>query len=64
MPEAFFRALILAGLGDKERVLEQLDRMVPLGPQRMGTVLLYPEFDLIRADARLGGLRQRVGLPE
>jgi serine/threonine-protein kinase len=64
MPEAFFRALILAGLGDKERVLDQLDRMVPLGPQRMGTVLLYPEFDLIRADARLGGLRQRVGLPE
>ena len=62
--DAFFRAMIFAGLDDKERTLEALDRMVPLGPFRMGTVLGYPEFDLLRSDPRLKVLRGKVGLPE
>jgi serine/threonine-protein kinase len=62
--EPFFQAMIFAGLGDKERTLEAMDRMVPLGPRPMGSVLMYPEFDLLRGDPRLKVLREKVGLPE
>ena len=33
------RAVIFAGLGDKERALEALDRMSVVGPVRMGWIL-------------------------
>jgi Flp pilus assembly protein TadD len=58
------RALIFAGLGDKERTLNALEGMAVLGAQRVGTYLDYPEFDLLRGDPRVKALRQRVGLPE
>jgi tetratricopeptide (TPR) repeat protein len=60
----FTQALIFAGLGDKERTLEALDRMTVLGPVRMGRDLAFPEFDLIRGDPRLKTIRKKVGLPE
>ncbi|HKE26903.1 MAG TPA: tetratricopeptide repeat protein [Bryobacteraceae bacterium] len=60
----FTQALIFAGLGDKERTLEALDRMTVLGPVRMGRALTFPEFDLIRGDPRVKALRKKVGLPE
>jgi hypothetical protein len=60
----FTQALILAGLGDKERTLEALDRMTVLGPCRIGRALTFPELDLIRGDPRSTALRKRVGLPE
>ena len=57
------QALIFAGLGDKERTLEALDRMTVLGPVRVGRDLTFPEFDLIRGDPRVKALRRKVGLP-
>jgi serine/threonine-protein kinase len=60
----FAQALIFAGLGDKERTLEALDRMTVLGPVRVGRNLYFPEFDLIRGDPRVKAVRKKVGLPE
>jgi tetratricopeptide (TPR) repeat protein len=58
------QALIFAGLGDKERTFEALDRMTALGPVRVGRDLYYPELDLIRGDPRVKAIREKVGLPE
>jgi len=58
------QALTFAGLGDKERTLDALERMAILGPVRLGRDLMYPEFDLVRGDARLKALRKKLGLPE
>jgi TolB-like protein/Flp pilus assembly protein TadD len=63
-PNAFSQALIFAGLGDKDRTLEALDRMAPLGAVRIGRALHSPEFALLRGDPRLKALRKKVGLPE
>ena len=58
------QALIFAGLGDKERTFEALDRMTALGPVRIGRDLNFPELDLIRGDPRVKALRKKVGLPD
>jgi Flp pilus assembly protein TadD len=60
----FQQAHTFAGLGDKERTLQALDRMTVLGPVRLGRDLTYPEFALVRGDPRLKTLRKKVGLPE
>jgi hypothetical protein len=56
--------LIFAGLGDKDRTLDAAERMLMLGPVRIGRDLNSPEFNLIRGDPRLTALRKKVGLPE
>jgi TolB-like protein len=56
--------LIYAGLGDKDRAFEALERMAPEGPGRIGQYLTYPELSLLRGDPRLTTLRRKVGLPE
>jgi tetratricopeptide (TPR) repeat protein len=58
------QALIFAGLGDKDRAMEALERMAVLGPQRLGIYLNYPELAFLRGDPRVKALRQRVGLPQ
>jgi TolB-like protein len=63
-PNAFSEAIIFAGLGDKDRTLEALGRMAPLGAVRVGRALSSPEFALLRGDPRVKALRQKVGLPE
>jgi TolB-like protein len=60
----YSQAVIFAGLGDKERTIEALDRMTVLGPVRMGRDLNFPELDLVRGDPRVTALRKKVGLPE
>ena len=57
------QVLIFAGLGDKDRTLEALNRMAALGPQRVGLYLAYPELALLRGDPRLKVFRMKVGLP-
>ena len=57
------RALIYAGLGDKDRLIEALEGMAALGPQRIGLMLNEPELALLRGDPRLRQLRDKVGLP-
>jgi tetratricopeptide (TPR) repeat protein len=58
------KALIFAGLGDKERTFEALDQMAIVGPQRIGQYLNYPELALLQGDRRLKALRKKVGLPD
>jgi TolB-like protein len=58
------QALTYAGLGDKDRTLEALDRMAPYGAIRVGLQLTFPEMALLRGDPRLKALRKKVGLPE
>jgi TolB-like protein/Flp pilus assembly protein TadD len=63
-PKPLQQAVVFAGLGDKERTLEALDRMAVVGPVRMGWILGLPELALLRGDPRLKALRKKVGLPE
>ncbi|MCU1236451.1 MAG: repeat-containing protein [Candidatus Solibacter sp.] len=63
-PNAFTQALTFAGLGDKDRTLEALDRMASLGAVRVGRALNSPEFAFLRGDLRVKALRKKVGLPE
>lgn len=58
------QAEVFAGLGDKDRVFEALDRSIPLGGPRLGRELMFPEFSMLRGDPRLKALRNNVGLPE
>ena len=58
------QALIFAGLGDKDRTLEALDRMAALGPVRVGQYLNFPELAFLRDDPRVKTLRKKIGLPE
>jgi serine/threonine-protein kinase len=60
----FNRALIYAGLGDKDRTFAALDLAIPSGPFRIGRALNYPEFALLKGDPRASALRKKVGLPE
>jgi len=57
-------ALAFAGLGDRDRTLEQLERLARVGPVRMGFTLNSPEFAFLRGDPRVKALRNRLGLPE
>jgi tetratricopeptide (TPR) repeat protein len=58
------QAVIFAGLGDKDRAFEALDRAVAAGPSRLGRELTYPEYALLRGDPRVKALRKKVGWPE
>jgi serine/threonine-protein kinase len=60
----FNRALIFAGLGDKDRTFEALDLAAAGGPFRIGRALTFPEFSLLRGDPRVKSLQKKVGLPE
>lgn len=59
----FNMALISAGLGDKDRCLEALERATIAGPGRLGWALGFPEYAVLRGDPRVATLRARVGLP-
>jgi len=60
----FNQAVIFAGLGDKDRTLEAMERGVTAGPFRVGRALTWPELALIRGEPRIKALRKKVGLPE
>jgi serine/threonine-protein kinase len=60
----FNQAVIFAGLGDKERALEAMERSDAAGPFRVGRQLTWPELGIIRGDPRMTALRKKIGLPE
>ena len=60
----FNQAVIFAGLGDRERALEAMERSASAGPIRVGRQLTWPELALIRNEPRMKALRKKVGLPE
>jgi TolB-like protein/Flp pilus assembly protein TadD len=61
---AFQFALAFAGLGDRARTLERLERLARVGPVRMGCTLTSPECAFLRGDPRIKALRDRLELPE
>jgi len=63
-PNPFQQALIFAGMGDKDRTFDAVERMLPLGAWRIGHALNSPEFALLRDDFRVKILRKKVGLPQ
>jgi tetratricopeptide (TPR) repeat protein len=63
-PNPFNQALVYAGLGDKDRTIEALDRLAAFGPVRVGRALNIPEMALLRGDPRVKALRKKAGLPE
>jgi TolB-like protein len=60
----FVQAVIFAGLGNRERALQAMERSTAAGPFRVGRQLIWPELALIRNDPRMKALRKKVGLPE
>lgn len=65
VPRLASKAHVFAALGDKNRTFELLERMVPMGPTRIGRdFLLTRNFAFLRGDPRLNALRKKVGLPE
>jgi tetratricopeptide (TPR) repeat protein len=61
---ALQQVLIYAGLGDRDGTLDALNRMVELGPVRVGLTLSGPELSFLRGDPRVKALRKKAGLPE
>ena len=65
LPRLASKAQIFAALGDRDKTLELLDQMTPMGPARMGRdFLLSANFAFLRADPRLKAIRKKAGLPE
>jgi eukaryotic-like serine/threonine-protein kinase len=54
--------LIHAGLGDKDRAFEALDRMEAERDPRVGIYLTYPELTVLRDDPRMDAFKRRLGL--
>jgi TolB-like protein len=61
-----YRALLVACLGDRDRVFEMLNHDAGVGPIRMGWILnrVARENSGLRSDPRWKALRKKVGLPE
>jgi tetratricopeptide (TPR) repeat protein len=64
MPRPASKGVVFAALGDRDRTLDTLEEMIPMGPTRIGRALIGPEYAFLRGDPRLHALRKRVGLPE
>lgn len=56
-------ALIYAGLGDRDRAIEYLQKMADQHDPRIHIYLQYPEFDLLQGDPRFSALREKVRRP-
>jgi hypothetical protein len=63
-PGALQQVLIYAGLGDRDGTINALQRIVELGPVRVGLTLSLPELRFIREDPRVKALQAKAGLPE
>jgi hypothetical protein len=48
VPRPQAKASIFAALADKDRTLDALDQMAPLGPIRVGWTLMSPRFAFLR----------------
>jgi TolB-like protein/DNA-binding winged helix-turn-helix (wHTH) protein/Tfp pilus assembly protein PilF len=54
---------VYAGLSDKDRTFQALEKMAAIHDPRGGAYLTYPELALLRGDQRLTDFRQRLGVP-
>jgi len=57
------QALIYAGLGDRDRAFDALQRFAALNRRRAGMHLTKPELASLRGDPRMAALRAQIGLP-
>ncbi len=64
VPRPMAKAAIFAAVRDKDRTIDALEPMAPLGPMRVGWTLMMPGFAFVRDDPRVRALRRNVGLPE
>jgi tetratricopeptide (TPR) repeat protein len=65
VPRPNSKVAIFAALGDKDRTFEILDRMVPMGPTRIGRdIIISPNYAFLKGDPRMKALRGKLGLPE
>jgi tetratricopeptide (TPR) repeat protein len=55
--------IILAGLRDKDRTFEALEKMAAGKDPRVGWYITYPELAFIRQDPRMAAFRRRLGIP-
>jgi eukaryotic-like serine/threonine-protein kinase len=55
--------IILAGLRDKDRTFEALERMAAEKDPRVGWYITHPELAFIRDDPRMAAFRRRLGIP-
>jgi adenylate cyclase len=63
-PDTLAKAMYWAARGDKQRVLDAVERSTLGGPMYLGRVLTFPEFALVRGEARLSAIYRSIGLPE
>ncbi|MGB2627513.1 MAG: winged helix-turn-helix domain-containing protein [Candidatus Acidiferrum sp.] len=59
----WFEALIYSGLGDKDRAIEGLRKMILIQDPRVGFYLWLPELAILREDPRLNEIRSALNLP-
>jgi TolB-like protein/DNA-binding winged helix-turn-helix (wHTH) protein/Flp pilus assembly protein TadD len=57
------QALVYAGLGDKDRVLEAFEKMAAMHDHIVDIYSVWPEFALMRDDPRMKEFRQKRNLP-
>ena len=57
------QAFIYAGLGDRDRAFDALQRFAALNRRRAGMQLTRPELANLRGDPRMAALRAQLGLP-
>jgi TolB-like protein/DNA-binding winged helix-turn-helix (wHTH) protein len=57
------QAFVYAGLGEKDRVLEAFEKLAAMHDHLVDAYPLFPEFALMRDDARMKGFRHKRNLP-
>ena len=57
------QALVYAGLGDKDRVLEAFEKLAAMHDHIVDIYPVWPEFALMRADPRMKEFRHKRNLP-
>lgn len=60
---SFRMAIIYAGLRDKDRTLEAMEKMAQLKEPRAATYTVFPELAFLRDDPRFKAFRRKLGLP-
>ncbi len=56
-------AVVYAGLGDKDRAFQWLEKNFSEHSGELGRIRWYPPFDLLRGDPRYQSLLRRMGQP-
>ena len=59
----YFLAQIYAGLGDRDKAFEELEKAYQERSSWLVWLKVEPKFDSLRSDSRFTNLVQRIGLP-